>query len=32
VHGTPLWFTEKVCPAMVIVPLRELVPVLAATE
>jgi hypothetical protein len=32
VQGTPLWFTVKVCPAIVSVPVRELVLVLAATE
>jgi hypothetical protein len=31
VHGTPACVTVKVCPAIVIVPLRELVVVLAAT-
>jgi hypothetical protein len=31
VHGAPAWVTVKVCPAIVIVPVREVVPVLAAT-
>ena len=33
VHGDePGWVTVNVCPPIVIVPLREVVPVLAATE
>ena len=31
VHGAPAWVTVKVCPPIVIVPLRDVVPVLAAT-
>src|SRR5262249_58525751 len=31
VHGAPAWVTEKVCPPIVIDPVREVVPVLAAT-
>ena len=31
VHGAPAWVTLKVCPAIVIEPVREVVPVLAAT-
>ena len=31
VHGAPACVTVKVCPAIVIVPVREVVPVLAAT-
>jgi hypothetical protein len=31
VHATPAWLTVKICPAMVSVPLREVVAVLAAT-
>ena len=31
VHGAPACVTVKVCPPMVIVPVREAVPVLAAT-
>jgi len=31
VHGAPACVTVKVCPATVIVPVRDVVPVLAAT-
>ena len=31
VHGTPACVTVKVCPPIVIVPVREVVPVFAAT-
>ena len=31
VHGAPACVTVKVCPPIVIVPLRDVVPVLAAT-
>ena len=31
VHGAPAWVTVKVWPPIVIVPLRDVVPVLAAT-
>ena len=31
VHGAPAWVTVKVCPPIVIVPVRDVVPVLAAT-
>ena len=31
VQGAPAWVTVKVCPPIVIVPLRDVVPVLAAT-
>ena len=31
VHGAPAWVTLKVCPPMVIVPVRDVVPALAAT-
>ena len=31
VQGAPAWVTLKVCPAIVIEPVREVVPVLAAT-
>jgi hypothetical protein len=30
-HGTPAWVTVKVCPPIVIVPVREVVLVFAAT-
>jgi len=31
VQGAPAWVTVKVCPPIVIVPVRDVVPVLAAT-
>jgi hypothetical protein len=31
-QGSPAWFTVKVCPAMVTVPLRALLLLFAATE
>ena len=31
VHGAPAWVTLNVCPPMVIVPVRDVVPALAAT-
>ena len=31
VQGAPAWVTLKVCPAIVIEPVRDVVPVLAAT-
>jgi hypothetical protein len=30
-HGSPAWVTVKICPPIVTVPMRDVVPVLAAT-